>query len=1131
MKRTAKNERKNDGFELSRAWRRSAAALVLTCGVCVVASGCRILGSSDDDRFRRGRGEYAVDDESVVRDWETAAREAGEAGGKAKNGKTSEAATVDPASTRPVLRSAMRDDEEDAPLKRRSSARKPLSTGIPPLPERPKTFGERVKDLFTPSKKERKPAEPASRTARSTEKGSAFSRSFSNVFSFSKRGGEKFPVDPVAQYDESRFMPSFQTCERYYSPLTPNASAPEQPAYSANSAQSLKLTRREGTQNASVKSAQASKSTRSGARVAADGTSSRVSGRELVYGASAKKGASSDGAAFARSGREGSKASATGWGKTRPIGVATNETTKRAPVASVAYLNASRKQEEAIRVLEADGGRFFGWNADEERLLNAISETSGENGKFGENLTAYSSAPSPSSSVFTSVAPAGTTAAGANVGGENAETLTVAPVLADVPAQNDATIANANGEPAASLAAPVRNEGVGESLSAYSSAPQPSSPVYSSVAPSASASNGEVGENGGLGGISEDLTVAKVARILAGTPGEASGVPAPNGDGETGTVGENGTIAGNLTVAAPSETNVESSETASEPPTAREPSNFASQLGEARFDWFESAVSPARPQEAANVATLELEGASTVVESVPNATNEGDETILPTRRVDLDAALANGFASPAPVAETAQGLPTTSVVETAQDLSTTPVAGTAQSLPTTPVTETAQGLPTSPVVETAQNLSTVLVAETTQNLPASPVAETAQNLPTAPVAEATQGLTDVSSVAAPIPEVGRETQNLAAVSVDLIATLPDAAPVENAEETKIAENSETTQILPNGDGAQVPPPLPEGTNVAAATALPPTPVPVPTSTPTPESLEVEAPRALAAVENAGGEENGVAGPNFALAAPGLGAGEAIQEAADERKKAAVAKPLSGDEIAWVGQIKGAIRTLVAERDAKKAAGEDVRRLDARLRLLYLAIDEYDRSIQEIEDDSDPLKVFWETERGELETLLQSRLEEVDPTFVAERLQAGLDSLSGLCDLRICKSALVVAPACFGLYEERSDAFRPGETVFAYAELEYVSCRDTEDGRLIDVECRWRLLNADGSPLTPFETQRCSNLSETKLRDVVLNVSAPLPKDLAPGAYLLETEVVDMNRPDAKPATERLELNVVADAAE
>jgi hypothetical protein len=361
-----------------------------------------------------------------------------------------------------------------------------------------------------------------------------------------------------------------------------------------------------------------------------------------------------------------------------------------------------------------------------------------------------------------------------------------------------------------------------------------------------------------------------------------------------------------------------------------------------------------------------------------------------------------------------------------------------------------------------------------------------------------------------------------------------SAPVETAENAL----AETPRVdleaamanrlaLVSVEGFEEPAPVAEVGELASSFPVEPAPTAEGLTPVAVETLEVEAPQALVAVEEVVGTENNVAGPNFALAAPGLGAGEAIQNAADERKEAAVAKPLSGDEIAWVGQIKSAIQTLVAERDAKKAAGEDVRRLDARLRLLYLAVDEYDRSIQEIQDDADPLKVFWETERGDLETLLQSRLEEIDPTFVAERLRAGLDSLSGLCDLQIRKSALVVAPACFGLYEERAEAFQPGETVFAYAELEYVSCRETDEGRLIDVECRWRLLNADGSELTPVETQRCSNLSETKLRDVVLNVSAPLPKDLAPGTYLLETEVVDMNRPGAKPATRRLELTVVA----
>ncbi|MBR4834413.1 MAG: hypothetical protein IKU86_08825 [Thermoguttaceae bacterium] len=997
MKRTAKNERewKNDGSELSRARRRSTTALALTCGACVVASGCQILGGSADERFRQARGEYAVVDESVVRDWENAAREAGEATGKTGNGRNDkdarngESTLGDPASAPPVLRSAMFEGEKNE----RRSARKPFSSENLPS-EPPKTFGERVKGLFTPSKKERKPSPPAPRSAksaRSSEKNSALGRGISNVFSFSKRDKEKFPVDPVAQYDESRFMPSFRTCERYYSPLVPNADAPARPTYSAQSASSLKLTRTD----------KSAKTGNLAERVAARG----VSGRKLVYGSSAKRSTAGADAAFATSGREGSQNSATGWGKTRPIAVASNETkaAERAPVAPVGYLGTLRKLEDISRSAPSDCDQFFGWNADEERLLDAIPEASGKN---SESLTAYSSAPSPSPSAFP----------------------TSAPVVE-----------------------------ASESLTAYSPVSTTNLPASSSNFPSASA----------LLAQNEDLTIEPNAAV---SPGESIEKVA-SGVAET-PVASTAEGANNLTAYSPS---VQTDEPAA-PTASSERSDFASRLGETGFDWFESAVSPARTQaeEASTVATLGDEVASTVVEPVPSVSNQAIETILPSSTVDLDAALANNFP------------PLAQIEQTAETLSVAPLE-LVEAVPQT--VSTAESLPAAADVA-AKNLANV----------------------------------------APIPEIGQDARNLAPVSIDLIATPAVVSTAENkpTAPTSVANLSgdaasetgtgETTQGLPSEVVADVPASLSD-----VATAFPSTATPVPNA----ETLYVEAPRALAAVENVVGEENGVAGPNFALAAPGLGAGEAIQEAVDERKNAAVAKPLSGDEIAWVGQIKGAIQALVAERDAKKAAGEDVRRLDARLRLLYLAIDEYDRSIQEIEDDADPLKVFWETERGELETLLQNRLEEVDPTFVAERLRAGLDSLSGLCDLQIRKSALVVAPACFGLYEERRDAFRPGETVFAYAELEYVSSRETEDGRLIDVECRWRLLNADGSELTPGETRRCSNLSETKLRDVVLNVSAPLPNDLEPGTYLLETEVVDMNRPDAKPATKRLELTVVA----
>ena len=253
---------------------------------------------------------------------------------------------------------------------------------------------------------------------------------------------------------------------------------------------------------------------------------------------------------------------------------------------------------------------------------------------------------------------------------------------------------------------------------------------------------------------------------------------------------------------------------------------------------------------------------------------------------------------------------------------------------------------------------------------------------------------------------------------------------------------------------------------------------------------------------------------------------AIPETVVERSGDRLDSPLTNEEIAWVSQIKRAIQGLLVERESLANRGADTRSCDARLRLLYLTIGEYDRSIQSIQDDSDPLKAFWEKECRGLETLLQNRLEEIDPSFVAERLSSGLESLSSFCDVKIRKSLLVNAPACYGLYEERQSSYTQGETVYAYMELDYVSSRESVKGYSIDVECRWRLVDSYGNVLLPFESQRCSNVSETKLRDVVLNVSVPLPKQMNPGEYALELEVVDLNAKEPKTSIKRLNLTVV-----
>ncbi|MBQ2790589.1 MAG: hypothetical protein IJE97_13215, partial [Thermoguttaceae bacterium] len=466
MKRTAKKERMNeqnatkrrcvrDGAdekaarlaELSRALRRLPTALALTCGVCVVVSGCQAFLGADGERFRQGRGEYALNDESVLRDWEQAARETSATSQKAQNrendsnrrvGELGQGAENDPASSRPILRSAAFDEESEGGVSR-VSARKPAARAeFDGEPEPPKSFSERVKGLFSRPKKDARPstgsknAEPPvpyrgrpansaasgkagkpgkstrsgepEKAARSTDDGFALGRGLTNVFSSSKRRGrEKFPVDPVLQFDESRFMPSFQMCEQYYSPLKPV----ERPLTSAKPGESAKQAKRSKTEQ-TPRTANSALAVRTGNGAVAtqdaekrQGAQTSLSGRELVSRAEKRRTSPEDATGVATSGGAAAQDSATGWGKTRPISVAANKenAAAKASVASVGYVNVAKKNEATFQTLATGCDRFFGWEAEDAVLLDAILEPTEAVGAVEAvegSLTAYSSPPTPS---------------------------------------------------------------------------------------------------------------------------------------------------------------------------------------------------------------------------------------------------------------------------------------------------------------------------------------------------------------------------------------------------------------------------------------------------------------------------------------------------------------------------------------------------------------------------------------------------------------------------------------------------------------------------------------------------------------------------------------------------------------
>ncbi|MBQ8285931.1 MAG: hypothetical protein IJZ10_06475, partial [Thermoguttaceae bacterium] len=429
MKRTAKNERTNEQnaandrrdradvatkatrfTALSQALRRSTAALTLTCGVCVVVSGCQSFLGADDERFRRGRGEYALNDEAVLRDWEQAAREtAGSAPNTSKASKTpigkvgengqgkrlGQNAENDPASSQPILRSAAF-DEEGAEQGRRVALQKPVSETENGSPA---TFGERVKGLFSLPKKEPKVVERRDESAglaripnstRAVEKSGARKLALPNVLPTPKRRGrEKFPVDPVLQYDESRFMPSFQTCRQYHSPLAPRKPV-EQPLTSVEQGEAAKVSRSPNLAQ-TAPTVPGSSATASGK--IRQNPQTRVSGRELVANSDKRRALNEDAEGWATSGSASPTNSTTGWGKTRPIAAVANGESAplKGTVAPVGYLNVSNKKRADFQSLTERCDGFFGWNAADEPLLNAIVAPTGED---SESLTAYS-APSP----------------------------------------------------------------------------------------------------------------------------------------------------------------------------------------------------------------------------------------------------------------------------------------------------------------------------------------------------------------------------------------------------------------------------------------------------------------------------------------------------------------------------------------------------------------------------------------------------------------------------------------------------------------------------------------------------------------------------------------------------------------
>lgn len=239
-------------------------------------------------------------------------------------------------------------------------------------------------------------------------------------------------------------------------------------------------------------------------------------------------------------------------------------------------------------------------------------------------------------------------------------------------------------------------------------------------------------------------------------------------------------------------------------------------------------------------------------------------------------------------------------------------------------------------------------------------------------------------------------------------------------------------------------------------------------------------------------------------------------------------PKTVSQANWKEQTESAISLLEKELTAKKLAGTLTPQEQMRLKLLYLSVDKQVKE-EMPRGKTEPVEQFWQEQYRGLSVMLGGTAlggtTNATLSQATEHFQRGLDSLRQECPLLVRKALFVQNVAPFGLYKKREESFAPGDVAYLYAELENVVSRRTSGGEEIVIDCAWELLDQQGKTVVPVQKETCSSLSQSLLRDIVLNISVTLPNELAKGRYTLELTLIDRRAEKPTPLRHKVDLTI------
>jgi len=201
-----------------------------------------------------------------------------------------------------------------------------------------------------------------------------------------------------------------------------------------------------------------------------------------------------------------------------------------------------------------------------------------------------------------------------------------------------------------------------------------------------------------------------------------------------------------------------------------------------------------------------------------------------------------------------------------------------------------------------------------------------------------------------------------------------------------------------------------------------------------------------------------------------------------------------------------------------------------LRLMNLTLGNLHDAVRPIDGLPAELQEFWRNTFIGLSTLLDDASNPDAPSrfdAAQQYLQTANLYLQNLCSVRIRNQCFINQCDGFGVYEKASHEFRRGEPIFIYAEIDNLTCLESDGGYFIKVNSYYEIVDVFGNKAANGEFSQTGKYTQSRIRDVFLLWRVDLPENIMPGKYFIRLHVVDTNHPNHLFDQGSLELNVLS----